>query len=286
MTTAAKIASDHGFTDPQPQGVAGDIFDRGRKGGDAHQHTAVVETPPGHPKLPAQSRVVSGAPEDWPAFIREYHNLRCVAEMFWDTQQARISTHNRVMGADVDVMIYADALSACEYAEKACRLGLTRQYRRTVDDGIRAWQKETRGVGEHLLASLLGVVGHPVWAERHCWVGSGSDRRLYSLGVFRRRVSDLWAYCGHGDPDRRPRRGMSAEEAALSGSPRAKRAVWLLSCAQLKSRGAYRDVYDAGRERYQERDWTDGHRHNAALRLVGKALLKDLWLAAGGAADV
>lgn len=215
--------------------------------------------------------------------LTAYRHLRTLAEMLWDLQQARIAISNRALRADIDPALYEATLSAAERAEHVCRLGLARQYRATVSDDIRLWQRSTRGVGEHLLASLLGVIGHPVWTEKFTWDGDGTDRHLVSLGMHRRRVSDLWSYCGHGDPTRRPRRGMTAEEAAGLGAPRAKTIVWLLACAQLKSTGPYRSVYDAARAKYEERDWTPGHRHNAALRLVGKHMLRDLWHAAGGA---
>ena len=50
-----------------------------------------------------------------------------------------------------------------------------------------------------------------------------------------------------------------------------------------RRRSPYRDVYDLGRLTYVDRvdddgkPWTPGHQHNAALRLTGKAILRDLW---------
>ena len=110
-----------------------------------------------------------------------------------------------------------------------------------------------------------------------------------------RSVSQLWSYCGHGDPARKRRAGMTAEEAAAMGNPQAKMLTRLLAECCMKQNGGtdkngkarlpspYRAVYDEARMDYEARDWTDGHRHNAALRKTGKAILKDLWLAAGGA---
>jgi hypothetical protein len=40
----------------------------------------------------------------------------------------------------------------------------------------------------------------------------------------------------------------------------------------------YRTVYDAARLSWADRDTSDGHKHNHALRLVAKAVLKDLWI--------
>lgn len=42
----------------------------------------------------------------------------------------------------------------------------------------------------------------------------------------------------------------------------------------------YRAVYDAGRSKYAACEITDLHKHNRALRLVAKAILRDLWIEA------
>lgn len=59
----------------------------------------------------------------------------------------------------------------------------------------------------------------------------------------------------------------------------------LASTAELvtgRRRSPYRDVYDMGRARYVERDWTPGHQHAAALRLTVKAILLDMWRVSAG----
>jgi hypothetical protein len=101
---------------------------------------------------------------------------------------------------------------------------------------------------------------------------------------FERSVSQLWSYCGHGDPTRRRRKGMTADDAAAMGNPALKTAVWQIAVACTKQvgtarsrRSPYRDVYDVARLTYADRDWTDAHRHAAALRKVGKEILRDLW---------
>lgn len=222
-------------------------------------------------------------PSPTPDDLAPYRHLRVVAEMFWDVQGARKSIGNRISRADIDPAFFDPTFEAAQQAEKVCRRELRRMYRQVVDPEIIAWQKSTRGIGEHLLATLLGVIGHPVWTERFAWEGKRSDRHLVTLGMYERRVSDLWSYCGHGDPTRKRAKGMTAEDAAKLGSPRAKTIVYLLACAQIKSTGYYRPVYDAARAKYADReDWSDMHRHNASLRIVGKEILKDLWIVAGG----
>src|SRR5665647_3893005 len=59
--------------------------------------------------------------------------------------------------------------------------------------------------------------------------------------------------------------------------------VHLIAESIVKARGPLRQVYDDRRYATADRDWTPMHKHNDALRLLGKAFLKDLWLAACGA---
>lgn len=212
-----------------------------------------------------------------PAFLP----LRILAEVFEDLQKQRIATTNRAERGGIDPEYLAPALERLEAAEHYAGLVLHRQYRSVAPRAVRDWQKATVGVGEHLLARLLGVIGHPVHTTVYEWQGEGSERVLVEVGRMDRTVSQLWSYCGHGDPTRKRSRGMTADEALALGSPRAKTIVHLIAESCMKQRTSpYRAVYDDAREQYEDRDWTPLHRHNAALRKVGKAMLKDLWLAA------
>lgn len=207
--------------------------------------------------------------------------LRVWAECFDDTQKARIACANRMLRGGIHPDLFVSQIGALEAAEHEVALGLRRCYRRVVPAPIIAWQRETRGVGEHMLARLLGALGHPVLAQPYHWTGEGSERELIADPPFERTVAQLWSYCGVGDATRKRRKGMSADEAMALGNPRCKMLVRLLAEASMKSRGPHREHYDAGRELYLERsDWTDGHRHAAALRLTGKAMLADLWAVA------
>ena len=251
--------------------------------------------------------------ETSPPVADGYRELRVWAEMFEDAQKARIAARNRAERGGVDPVVYAAHIDALERSEHSCGLALRRCYRRVVSPEIVAWQRSATGIGEHLLARLLGTIGHPVRTEKHHWDCVKGERILVSDGPFSRRMSDLWSYCGHGDSSRKRERGMSAEDAAALGNPRAKVLVHLLaeSCVKFKggdladaapngngqakdrsttsddppSRAAspYRPVYDEARARYASKEeWTPGHQHAAALRLVGKEILRDLWLVAGG----
>jgi hypothetical protein len=59
--------------------------------------------------------------------------------------------------------------------------------------------------------------------------------------------------------------------------------AYLIATSCIKqARSPYRAVYDNRRAHTATThpDWTAGHSHNDALRIVSKAILKDLWLAA------
>lgn len=212
--------------------------------------------------------------------------LRLLAEMYEDAQRSRIGCENRVRSATVDPDLTAASLDALCRAEHELKKALQAQYKRTVPAPIQAWAKETRGIGKtspHMLARLLGVIGHPVIATPHRWEGEGSDRVLVADPPFARNVAKLWAYCGHGDPNRKRAKGMTAPEAARLGNPRAKMLTHLLAEAVIKSANPdYRIVYDTRRETtaVTHPDWSKGHSHNDALHLVGKEILRDLWTAA------
>jgi len=45
-----------------------------------------------------------------------------------------------------------------------------------------------------------------------------------------------------------------------------------------RPRSPYRDVYDAAKAKWAERDASDGHKHMHALRVTAKAILKDIWI--------
>lgn len=212
-----------------------------------------------------------------------YLALRAIAEVFEDVQKVRIAIENRVRSAPIDAELVEQRLQGLHESEHQLALLLRRTFRKNVEAEIVGWQAATVGIGEHMLARLLGVIGHPVYTTRHAWEGEGDDRVLVVVGQMERRVSDLWSYCGHGDPNRRKKKGMNADEAMAIGSPRAKMLVHLLaeSCLKHKARSPYGPIYDFARAKYEVREgWTPLHQHNAALRLVGKEILRDLWMVA------
>jgi hypothetical protein len=183
--------------------------------------------------------------------------------------------------------------------------------RRTVPAGVLAWQKAQKGIGEHLLARLLGTIGNPRWREPHHWEGTGSNRILIADEPGPRSISQLWAYCGAGNPLLVPIAGDAVRQAAL-GNPVAKSLSWNIATACLKAGvrnegddkvaiSDYGDLYLRARKEYAEREhaidckrcgpsgkpalagspWSKAHQFGAALRKMRKEILRDLWIAAG-----
>ena len=149
--------------------------------------------------------------------------------------------------------------------------------------------------------------------------GKVPKRILVADEPYIRTKEQLLAYAGHGAPGRR-RKGMTKEEAAALGNPSVKMLLYLVSCGvkKIKEPGVsqYRTIYDDERTRYGIDDktktkaenatnskihsvecvrcgtkgkpaevgtpWKDGHKDAAAMRVVGKAILTDLWLLCGG----
>lgn len=268
-----------------------------------------------------------------------FDELRVLAECFEDAQQVRIGMENRLRSGSVPADLATRIVTGARDTEHELAKGMRRAFKRAAPE-IHEWTKNTVGLGEHLMARLLGAIGHPVHAYPHHWEGEGSARVLVADPPFERNVAKLWAYCGHGDPSRRRAKGMTQNDALALGSPRAKLIVHLLAesamkcvgtavedpqprdsspsdlCAgvseaavdaqsspdrrhhhpddesRIKSqpkarptrrRSPYRDVYEIARAKYDGRDdWAPAHQHAAALRLVGKSILRDLWVVARG----
>mgnify|MGYP000943717110 CR=1 FL=1 len=159
------------------------------------------------------TRPAHHASDTVPVALGGWLELRLYAEVFADAQAARIRFDNQRRRAAIDT-IWADAQAArLADIEHQAGLIMRRTYRRVVPASIVAWQKDTRGVGEHLLARLLGTIGHPRIATPHHWEGERAARVLVADAPFERNAAKLWAYCGMGDPARKKRAGMTASDA-------------------------------------------------------------------------
>jgi hypothetical protein len=178
-----------------------------------------------------------------------------------------------------------DVIDMALELERAYLSAIRRTYKKIAPQNIQDWQINTPGIGDLLVAELLGIIGDPRVAVPKFYVKQDENFVLATGEPYVRNVRQLYAYCGHGDPMRRRRRGMSADAAKAAGDPIAKRTVHLMaeSCVKVKS-GPYNEIYYERKDRYAEShpEWTKGHCHNAALRYLGKMILRDIWRLASG----
>ncbi len=180
-----------------------------------------------------------------------------------------------------------DGLAALEHEAE---LNLKRAFRAHP---LFPWAKALRGVGEKQAARLLSAVGDPYIRPEMVL----PDESIRPAGP--RTVSALWAYCGYhvidGEAPRR-RRG-----ARSNWSQSAKTRAYLIAMSCLKQlvkpchttdEGAqhvegcrcspFRLVYDKRRAHTATThpEWPPIRSHNDAIRVMTKAILKDLWRAA------
>ena len=248
----------------------------------------------GEPPIPTAKNValpISHAPSGW-------DELRLCAELFNRLQTTRIAMGNMLTHTDSDLFapMFADMMAA----EKKARKHLRDCYRRVVPPSLRQMQINSRGLGEDMFARILGHLGDPYVAIPHWWLGKGDDRVLMQGEPYVRTIGQLWQYAGHGAPSRRTK-NMSAEALAALGSPMVKKLIYMQAdcCVKVKGGGPYRDIYDeakaaaednvhsvecvrcgpSGKPKQPGTPWSKGHKHAHALRIVGKHILRDMWLA-------
>lgn len=245
--------------------------------------------------LPTPATTVLSTPTFRPS--RGWVELRIAADLFARAQAERIATGNLLRTYDPD--FFADHYARLEATEHAAKLMLRRCYKRVAPPELRAWQEASKGVGPDSFARILGHLGDPYIATPHRWEGTGADRVLIQGESYVRTVAQLWQYCGHGDPARRKTKGMTAADAFALGSPTLKMLVHLQAEWCMKQPGGrYRLVYEAarlsaadkthatpcvrcgpsGKPAVEGSPWSAGHQHAHALRIVGKELLRDMWL--------
>lgn len=224
-----------------------------------------------------------------------YTFLALAAETLEDIERVRIATENRARAlthpeqriclseADPHVKLANGIASELATTEHQAELALKRVLRQTP---LGEWVKNTVGIGEKQAGRLLGVIGDP------------SIRIDGETGeVHERTVGQLRSYCGYGDAKEQKRR--KGQQGNWNAKARMRTYLIAESCMKSPT-SPYRKVYEDGRAKYEDAkhdapcaqcgkkgkpaeigtDLRDGHKHARALRLVAKAVLKDLWLAA------
>lgn len=159
-----------------------------------------------------------------------------------------------------DVKRLQALLDALEGLEHDAILALQRKMRAHP---LGPWIKSQVGIGEKQAARLLATIQDPYWNH-------ASDRP--------RTVSALWAYCGLHTIDGLAAKRRRGELANWSSKAKMRTHLIAESCIK-QMHSPYRKVYDLRRQHTAEThpDWTAGHSHNDALRIVSKEILKELW---------
>jgi len=263
--THAHAAVDSSFNGHPPRDTHPDLavdsfetFD-GHASGDTHRALAVDSAFDGQPQRDTR---VSPAVDPSDALLLVY------ADSLDDLEHARIAAENRHRSL-IQVKGLADSPEAERFEGLAAALAqLEKDATKELCRALRAhrfgpWVARTVGVGEKQGARLVASIGDPL---RYVDGQTGE--------VVDRTVSKLWAYCGYR-PDQKRTKGQRSNWNATA-KMRARRVAE--SCLKAKARSPYGPVYDNAREKYASReDWSDLRRHNAALRVISKEVLKDLW---------
>lgn len=230
-----------------------------------------------HRRTEAQSCAVSGDPLPTARHHASSNHpspsaglLALAAASLDDIERTRIAMGNRLRAMRDDhglastpeyqrAELIHDALAA---AEHQAILELQRALRKHP---LGSWVKRTVGIGEKQGARLLAALDDPYWNH-------AEDRP-------RRGPAELWAYCGLKPGQRRQKGVKSNWNAAAKMRAR----LCAESCIK-QSHSPYRADYDRARANWADRDTSDMHKHNHALHVVAKSILRDLYLEGKGLA--
>ena len=207
--------------------------------------TATPETAVGDPiEEPAQPEEV---PTDAGRAASGFLHLRVLSDTLDDIMRTRIAVTNRLERAAIEPFAITGHLDGLIDTEAKLRLAMRRQFRLAAPH-IRAWTIDTVGLGEPLMARLIGATGDPFIAHPYRWDTEPPDghecgpecseaRHLIALPSFQRTPRQFLSYCGWGDPTRRRRVGMTAEDAAALGSARIKPLAFVMAEGCVKQTG-------------------------------------------------
>jgi len=207
----------------------------------AHHHRSGLESferPPAASRL----RIAAGSLDDIEGLRKSVANQR------------RGLVAHQLLDAKAEKLIDAQ-LEHIKAMERAATLALKHAVR---EHPLADWIKSTHGISEKGVGRLLAAIGEPAY-------NAAEDRP-------RRGPAELWAYCGYA-PGQKRRRGQKSNWNA-----EAKMRAYVVAETVVKVGGPYREVYDQARASWADRDTSDGHKHNHALRLVAKAILRDIFV--------
>lgn len=238
-------------------------------------------------------------------------NMRHYARMYWDLQKVRIGLSNRIKGAERDGLESSamnPALDALKLAEKN-ESGVHNHLRRLARDHFMAdWIESQPGIGPEGFAGLIGATGpldrfatvSKLW--KYCGLhvtpeGKGAKRTTGQSWSHTDCTFQHLAKCKK-DCATNHHPNCVPDGVGTAYTPQARVLCRQLAdsfikltgkhgpacaedCERVHKRCPWRDDYDRMRARYDltHEDWTEAHRHNAALRYAAKCFLRDLWIA-------
>lgn len=177
-----------------------------------------------------------------------------------------------------NVMLLSISLEADKAAEKQAIKSLEKAMK---NNPLYPWLKTVKGVGEKTMARLLASIGDPYVRE------DGSPRT----------VSQLWAYCGlhvleDVDGNHVAAKCMKGQQANWKTIAKTRLHVieeCMIKAGIRKTDTGERYAISHYGELYLDRrmhtdeihpEWNDAHKHNDAMRIMGKQFLKELWIEA------
>jgi hypothetical protein len=216
-----------------------------------------------------------------PTLVTNWARLLVAVEILEDLQGLRLATASRLREIESrnvgSTKNYEKLFTFTRSAERKAKLEIEHAM---AEEPLGKWALETPGIGAFSVGRLIATTGDP---------------------ATRNTISQYWSYCGLAVKDGRAPRPKRGEPLAYS--PRARSIIYNMAEATVKNKkSAYRSVYDAGREQYAEVEHlktcplcgTKGnpaepgtplrlsHQHKRAMRLVMKAITRDIWLVAKG----
>lgn len=277
--------------------------------GAAGSHSVTGGVGPNMPPPPKQLTDSQEASGGGGPILRD-PTLALAADVVDDLERVKIANQNRLrtltaqdeyghgMSVDhPDVKRLAALVKALEDAEHQATLNLARVMRHHP---LGEWVKASKGVGEKQTARLLASIGDPYWNDLH-----NRPRRLRELYAFcgmsvvgaaaQSTYESQWSASGGAAPTKQ--RG-----ERVTWNPDARMRLWLIASktVMVGHGGPYRQVYDEGRLKYADAVHAEeckrcgpkgkpaqigsplsaAHQHARAIRLIAKAILRDLWTAA------
>ncbi len=231
------------------------------------------------------------------ALARRYCGFR------WDeSEEERGKVNKRAAGIvdralaekeQLDADVEISAVMAEELDLLAQTLALYERRRDTIESEmkklakqlpIHAWAKGVAGLGEIGLAVAVGEAGDIARFPnvRHLWRRLGlapfeknGEARAMSQWHGNQLDADEWIQCGYSGKRRAEIYACVGESLAKHQLGAAKKAGTDFSIAK----GPYGHVYVERRNRciLAHPDWSRGHLHGDAMRVMTKAVMKDLW---------